>query len=364
MIKRKLTNTYLADFDLLTEALYLCWIKAFSIEANSLDKSVMKELIKSHGAYNYKHITTKKSFTNLTDNLRFKHLAWVNQFLDQINQDTFSNHIELYKQVICEIENNLFVLKSKPAQIAYANTLLRDFDKSHIHKLKFEKSESNRQYKEAFEVVLDCRASAEYLPQNTNTSLTFTSYDLSVRLINHLDFIDRLIELFICFGIDLIALAEKHKHNLYVFGSNRNESFSKQDGGTASIGTAEIPLSELNKSRTEVLPKFQSGLSNDCLINIMHHLCKKKKLEKPNIEIWLFWFNRKCVRIPEPLKWEGSPTMLSNVIQHLCGESIAGTVKTAFNTTVYFKPTKDKYERGRMYKEIEQIITISMQKND
>jgi len=30
----------------------------------------------------------------------------------------------------------------------------------------------------------------------------------------------------------------------------------------------------------------------------------------------------------------------------------------------YVKPTKHKYERSRMHKEIEQIITISKQKNN
>ena len=49
MIKRKLTNAYLADFDLLTEALYLCWIKAFDVETNRLDSSLLKELIASSG---------------------------------------------------------------------------------------------------------------------------------------------------------------------------------------------------------------------------------------------------------------------------------------------------------------------------
>ena len=287
----------------------------------------------------------------------------MNQFLDQINQDTFSNHIELYKQVICEVESNLFVLKNKTAQISYAKVLLRDFDKSHIHKLKFEKAESNRQYKEAFEIMLDRRSIAESSIKNSDISTVPTYFDLSVRLINHLDFIDKLIDLFCCFEVDLIELAHKQKRNLYIFDSHKNDSLNIKDMGISSIGTADIPLPERNKSRTEVLPKLQSSLSNDCLINVMHYLYKKKKLEKSNIEIWLFWFNRKCVRIPEPLKWKGSPTMLSNLIQHVCGECVAETIKTAFSTQDFVKPTRKIYESSVIHKEIEQIITISKKKN-
>ena len=86
-------------------------------------------------------------------------------------------------------------------------------------------------------------------------------------------------------------------------------------------------------------------------------------LDNPNSDVWLFWFNRKYIKVPEPLKWKGSPSMLSNIIQHMCGESISNTIKTAFCTKEYIKPTKSKYERSKMHKEIEQIIIISKQKN-
>jgi len=53
--------------------------------------------------------------------------------------------------------------------------------------------------------------------------------------------------------------------------------------------------------------------------------------------------------------------MLSNVIQHLCGESNATTIKTAFCTKEYVKPTRKIYEVSKTHKEIEQIITVSKQ---
>jgi len=96
-------------------------------------------------------------------------------------------------------------------------------------------------------------------------------------------------------------------------------------------------------------------------ININKYLSNKKWLRNPNTDVWLFWFNSKNLIIPEPLKWYGSATMLSNVIQHLCGESNATTIKTAFCTKEYVKPTRKIYEVSKTHKEIEQIITVSKQ---
>jgi hypothetical protein len=53
--------------------------------------------------------------------------------------------------------------------------------------------------------------------------------------------------------------------------------------------------------------------------------------------------------------------MLSNIIQHLCGECCISTIKKAFDTSEFVKPTRKEYELSRLYKEIEQIITITMQ---
>ena len=148
-----------------------------------------------------------------------------------------------------------------------------------------------------------------------------------------------------CFNICLISLAEKANCNLFIFNKSNYDLSPNEDLQLTSQ------------------PKFKTKLSDECLIKIMHYLSDKKKLINPNADCWLFWFNLKDVKNPEYLIWDGSPTLLSNVIQHLCSESIAFTVKTAFNTPVYVKPTKHKYERSTMYKEIEQIITISMKKN-
>jgi hypothetical protein len=362
MIKRELTNTYLTSFDLLTEALYLCWTNSFCDVTEQLNKNKLREQIRSYGFYNHKYAIKKEKPINFVNNFEFKTLVWVNKFSNAVNQDALCSYIELYKQVVDEIEDNLFTLKIKTAQIAYANILLRDLDKSHIHKRKINIIERDKMYKETFELVLD----RKFVFDDGTAVLEgdfcdiHTNYDLTVRLINHLDFVDKLIELFTCFEIDLIVLAEKSKHNLYLFDENKRIKQPKND--------IELSLVNFKKGseslQNDTLPKFNSNLSDDCLIRIMQYLFHKKKLDNPNSDIWLFWFNRKYIKVPEPLKWKGTATMLSNIIQHICGESIAVTIKTAFCTTEYIKPTRKIYESSKTHKEIEQIITISKQKNN
>ena len=363
MIKRELTNTYLSSFNLLTEALYLCWSNSFCHETNRLDRAELKEQIQSYGYYDHKYAYRKEVPINFINNLEFKTLVWANKFSNALSQNDLCEYVELYKQVIDEVENNLFLLKSKDERIAYANILLRNFDKGHIHRRKLDVPERNRLYKETFEVILD----REFLSkdgvsiQDNECAGAYPNYDLTARLINHLDFIDKLIELFSCFEIDLIYLATKFKLNLYIFDIDKREI--EGQGEPESTTGNLYSLIEKNNFKDTTLPKFTSALSDDCLIKIMHYLSNKNKLIDANIDTWLFWFNRKYIKVPEPLKWNGSPTLLSNIIQQLCGESISTIVKKAFSTNVYVKPTKSKYGRSRMHKEIEQIIIISKQKN-
>ena len=364
MIKRKLTNTYLVSFDLLTEALYLCWTNSFCDVTEQLNTNKLREQIRSYGFYEHKHAIKKEKPINFINNFEFKTLVWVNKFSNAVNQYALCSYIELYKQVVDEIENNLFILKIRTAQIAYANILLRNLDKSHIHTQNINIDKRDNMYKEVFELVLDRRFvfDDETTPIKGDFCNIHTNYDLTVRLINHLDFIDKLIELFSFFEIDLVILAEKSKHNLYLF----NDSKSSKHANKLVESATDIAyrLTERNSLQSNVLPKFNSQLSDDCLIKIMQYLFHKKKLDNPNSDIWLFWFNRKYLKVPEPLKWRGTPTMLSNIIQHICGESIATTIKTAFCTTEFIKPTRKIYESSKTHKEIEQILTISKQKND
>ena len=364
MIERKLTNMYLLSFDLLTEALYLCWTNSFCDVTEQLNRTKLREQIRSYGYYDHKHAIKKEIPINFINNFQFKTLVWVNKFSNAVNQDTLCEHVELYKLVIDEVETNLFSRINQADKVAYANILLRNLDKSHIHKRKLEIAELDRRYKEMFELVLNRR----FIFDDGATVLEgdfcdiHKNYDLTVRLINHLDFIDKLIELFSCFEIDLVILAEKSKHNLYIF--NDNKSIKHANKVVELSADIAYRLTERNNLQSNVLPKFNSTFSDDSLIKIMQYLFHKKMLDTPNIDVWLFWFNRKYIKVPEPLKWRGTPSMLSNIIQHICRECISNTIKTAFCMNEYVKPTKNKYERSRMHKEIEQIITISKQKNN
>lgn len=364
MIKRELTDTYLSSFDLLTEALYSCWTNSFCKETDQLIKEKFKKHIRSYGFYDHKYAIKKEIPVNFINKIQFKTLVWANKYSNAINENTRCEYIELYKQAINEIENNLFVFANKADKIAYANILLRNFDKDYIHKRDLDETERERKYMEMFGLALN----RNFILDDETTVLEgdfcdiYTNYDLTARLINHLDFIDKLIELFSCFEIDLVILAEKSKHNLYIFDTDKSKREVKREY-EVSIETP-YHIAERNNLQDTTLPKFNSTLSDDCLIRIMQYLFHKKMLDNPNSDVWLFWFNRKYIKVPEPLKWSGTPTMLSNIIQHICSESIAITIKTAFCTTEYIKPTRKIYESSKTHKEIEQIITISKQKNN
>jgi len=364
MITRTFTELYLKHFDFLYGALCLCWQTAFCNKTKQLDKARLKEKIRSYGVYNHENAIIIEEPLNIKDKPLFKTLTWVNDYTYSVDDAVFCKYIELYKQALKEVEDNIFILKDKPERIAYANIILRDFNKSYHHDQTMSDSEQNNKCKEFFEFVLNRQFIFENgIITNGKDNMALPNYNLSVRLINHLDFIDKLIEVFSYFEIDLLALAEKHKHNLYLFDENKRNNNVDQTLGSSTTNTYIEERTGYN-FQNNILPKFKSSLSDECLIKIMHYLSDKKMLENPNTDSWLFWFNRKTLKNPETLKWKGTPTMLSNIIQHLCGESNSATIKTTFSAKDYVKPTRKEYESGKTYKEIEQIITISKQKNN
>jgi hypothetical protein len=346
MIARTLTDLYLRHFDFLHGALCLCWQTAFCNKTKQLDKTKLKEKILSYGIYNHENALIIEDSVSVKDKPLFKTLTWVNDYSYPIDDALFCKYIELYRQALKEVEDNIFILKDKAERIAYANIILRDFDKSYRHNQTINDTLQNNKCKEFFEFVLNRQFISENdsisVDNDQNTALP--NYDLSARLINHFHFIDKLIELFLCFDICLISLAEKANCNLYTFTDHKHK-------------LVENPDFQIN-----ALHKFNSRLSDECLVKTMHYLSNKKLLDTPDCDSWLFWFNRKTLKNPLSLKWKGTPTMLSNVIQHLCGASCSNTIKIAFCTKEYTKPTRKEYESGRTYKEIEQIITVSKQK--
>jgi hypothetical protein len=96
MIKRELTNTYLTSFDLLTEALYLCWTNSFCDVTEQLNKNKLREQIRSYGFYNHKYAIKKEKPINFVNNFEFKTLVWVNKFSNAVNQDALCSYIPSY----------------------------------------------------------------------------------------------------------------------------------------------------------------------------------------------------------------------------------------------------------------------------
>ena len=358
---RKLTDLFLNDFDLLTEELYLCWHNSYDHENKQLDVNKLRAQIHSYGFYEHKKPCLKKIPLSFRNKLHFNSLSWVNEYTDLIPENLLSEFINRNKKVINEIERNIFSQTNKEDKISYANIILQSLDKSNIHNQLIVESILNLRYKEFFEIVLNQKLifennnTLEYNELNRLTQI----YNLTLKLIGHFDFIEKLINLFNCFGINLLFITENSKNKLYVFDDKNliqpvDASHSKPEYINQLIDSEE--------SHKIIFPKFRCSHTDECLIKIMLYLSNNMKLINTNSDLWLFWFNRKCIKIPLTLKWNDSPTMLSNVIQHLCGCCISKTIKTAFKTNVFVKPTWKTYQSSKTYKEIEQIITISKQK--
>ena len=345
MINKTLTDLYLNYFDSLNETLYICWHNSFCNTSNLLDEGKFNNQIRSYGLYNHKNAVKNELPLNLKNRLEFKTLSWVNKYLNHDDENTLCEYIELFEQVISEVENNLFLLNNKADKIAYANIILRDLDENSIHNQYVCDSNCRLNFKELFVFVLNVKFKFDNIisPLDDGNCKNHLSYDLTIRLINHFDFIERLIELFLCFEINLVSLSEKAGCNLY------------------TLNDSKLTIYEVDNLQSDITPKFNTLYLDDCLIKVMQYLSNKKWLRNPNTDVWLFWFNQKNLIIPQPLKWYGSATMLSNVIQQLCGESISSTIKVAFDRSDYIKPTRKIYEISKTHKEIEQIITVSKQ---
>lgn len=109
--------------------------------------------------------------------------------------------------------------------------------------------------------------------------------------------------------------------------------------------------------------KFRTNYNEECLTRIMKLLIQKGFLINTDIDDWLYWFNIKPINSPKKLIWEGTPTMLANVIQQICLICSPSAVISAFGIKPV-KPTKPKYINTTIFKEIEQIILVTKQKKD
>lgn len=207
MIIQNQTDLYLKDFDLLAEALYLCWYNAFSEATKQIDETILKTQIRTYGFYTQKNVIRKDIPIHFRNKLKFKTLTWVNDFTESIAEDTICGSSEPYKKSITEIRRNLFRISNRADRIANANIILCDLDKSNIHNQEVDAAIRDLRFKEMFTYVLDHNFITEdNVTINHNSKRVYPIYDLTVRLINHFDFIDKLIEAFLCFEINLASI--------------------------------------------------------------------------------------------------------------------------------------------------------------
>ena len=334
----------------LAEELYTCWHNSFCFDTRQLDQTKLRSQIRSYGTFEYDGLN-KELPSSFRNKMKFKTLTWVNQFIDAKTESILRSYTELNTLMMTEIRKKLFTYTTQKDKVAYANIILCAIDKTHVHNMPVDSELLDFRHKELFEYVLN----QHFLADDTKDGIADTSYDLPVRLIYHFDFIDKLIELFKCFQIDLLALAKELSCSLYTFDTGNDNP---------KVESNLLPNADLQTILEEdIVPRFNTHLSEETLISIMHYLIKRNFLDNCSSDLWLYWFDLKIVKFPQRMKWKGSPTMLSNIIQHLCGEgkSVATTIKVAFGMAVYVKPTRSAYELQKTYKEIERIITISKQ---
>ena len=349
-----LPSIYLGQLNLLTEDLYRCWFNSFCNETKILNQEVLRLQITGFGIFKHNHKYRKSRPHTYCGLFRFKTLRWVNNFTDLIDENSFRDYSDFNGIILDSIREVIDSLDRMEEKVVFANRILCNLDRAHIHKLPVELSLLTYRFRELFEQVLSTNfidsKFAEKPPVVTK------NYDLTIRLVAHLDFIDRLIELFNCSDIDLLNLARNRNTSLFIFDDVEN-TLQNQTTSIANKKQIEAIIIE-----NHIFPKFQTTLSRECMISIMLYLIKRGLLVKTDSDTWLYWFDLKDLVLPKHLHWNSSPTRLSNIIQHLTGNCISKTIKIAFATDIYVNPTRKDYRRGRIYKDIEQIILLSKQK--
>jgi hypothetical protein len=354
MTNSGLSSIYLGQLNLLTEDLYRCWFNSFCNETKILNQEKLRRQISSYGIFKHNHKFRKKLPSTFSTLFRFKTLRWVNKFTDKIDENSFRDYSELNGLVLDAIRGVIDSFDRMEDKVVYANRILCDLDRAHVHKLPVDESVLTFRFKELFEQVL----SHHFIdPKSTGNNQAVTkNYELSIRLIAHLDFIDRLIELFSCSNIDLLDLAINKNCSLFVF-EGIDSSFM-MDPATSMTNYERVEAIILEH---HYIPRFSTTLSPNCMIAIMRYLYKRGFLLNTDIDTWLYWFDLHEQKIPRYIHWKGSPTLLSNIIQHLTGNCFSKIIKMAFSTNHFVNPTYKEYLKGSIYKDIERIIVISKQ---
>jgi hypothetical protein len=385
MYVKSLVDHYFCHYNQLTQDLYLCWHYSFCQVSKQLDEAKLRMQIRSHGFSNHPHQLPKRLPISFRDQYYFKIFRWINKFTPGMEENSLRDYTDLYDGIINEVSERLCQLSNKVNRRAFAHKIMIKLDKTHVHDQQVDRLTLDLRFKELFEYVLNHRflandtSNTRDLPSKGYLSLE-SNCDLSVRLFCHFYFVEKIICEFQCYEIDLLALAEERGYNLFVF----NECDKHEDAENVNVAPSpkiklpflkiepaktimpeivELEIQELERIGLRPIPRFKCSHSPECLLRLMCYLIKQKFLSpSTSDDQWLYWFDLGTLTIASPLHWIGaSATMLSNIIQHLCGKCIAKTVKTAFPANKFANPTRKVYEAGNTYKEIEQIITISRQ---
>jgi len=174
-----------------------------------------------------------------------------------------------------------------------------------------------------------------------------------------------------CFDIEYENIRHLVKNNIQSLEELKHiiKNDKSMFRGRRSLDTELRIIANIEKeievnNKKEITPYFDSDVSDETLIKIMHLLTKMKPgLNKDTAaDLWLYWFNRnpKYDRIVQ-LNWEGTPAMISNIIQTICKTAKADAIIAAFGVKKVTCSTK-KYAKFYWIQEIKQLITKDKQK--
>lgn len=136
------------------------------------------------------------------------------------------------------------------------------------------------------------------------------------------------------------------------------------DVETIESALENVKTKYLETKRDKEPAKFNSKLSNECLTKIVQHLIsKEKQLSTTDAGLWLYWFNRNpLLENPTQLVWNGSATMLANVMSTICGTYQTVAAKAAFKNWKKTTVSKSGDNKSELIKELHHIILKNPQK--
>ena len=124
----------------------------------------------------------------------------------------------------------------------------------------------------------------------------------------------------------------------------------------------KIKLFEMRSLRNDIQnpkisSKLESPLSEEKLVEIFRVLINNNLIKETDINLWLYWFNRKSITQVSTIKWIGRNQGISDIMQQICGSCQKDAIMAAFGIKKIPNPQRKKYtENTKLFDEIKLIM--------